>query len=119
MMPPSGLRKPLFRDRWKWGRLQKTLKLNPAWSTSNLYVFEEKLCMHELDQLLAVVNDPSFNDQDACIIILAIGSMGLLVGICYATIVDIQRRRATRRLHMELEKSIPRRPVRDWVDQIR
>jgi hypothetical protein len=65
------------------------------------------------------MNDRSFSNDDGSIIILAIYSVVLLVGICCATIVDIQRRRATRRLHMELEKSIPWRPVRDWVDQIR
>jgi len=53
--------------------------------------------MHALDQLLAVVNNPSFNEDDSCIIVLAIGSVALLFGICWAIIVDLQRRRAERR----------------------
>jgi hypothetical protein len=65
------------------------------------------------------MNNVSFNDEDFCVIFLVFSSMSLLVGICWAAIVDLQRRRATRRLRMELKNQFPSGDSRDRADQVR
>jgi hypothetical protein len=71
--------------------------------------------MQILDKIIDdVLNYLGFYTDEVLIIILVIAGMGLLIWICWATIVDLRRSHATGRVRRKFKNQVPQRqPPRD------